>query len=202
MVSWLYWQNTVIFYYFTQIRCIPIQILIIQRFSDIELGLPVVGLACRLSYGRFSYLPQRSCMGVPFQISLRVRAHLMKHRRSLATDGNRKSIFFLFGAFWRHHVCNVKPQLQTSNNSFFRPLWGAKTRQKGNIRLPVAVHGSRTSVLKLPRLTSAPSHFSLPSPPGDLCLLARCWSQMVICSPILLILTCTLNRVGGGGGGG
>ena len=40
-VSWLYWQNTVIFYHFTQIRCIPIEILIIQRFSDSELGLPV-----------------------------------------------------------------------------------------------------------------------------------------------------------------
>ena len=41
-VSWLYWQNTVIFYHFTQIRCIPIQILIIQRFSDSDLGLPVI----------------------------------------------------------------------------------------------------------------------------------------------------------------
>ena len=40
-LSWLYWQNNVSFYHFTQIRCIPIQILIIQRFSDIELGLPV-----------------------------------------------------------------------------------------------------------------------------------------------------------------
>ena len=39
-LSWLYWQNNVSFYHFTQIRFIPIQILIIQRFSDIELGLP------------------------------------------------------------------------------------------------------------------------------------------------------------------
>ena len=44
-LSWLYWQNNVSFYHFTQIRCIPIQILIIQRFSDIELGLPVAQTA-------------------------------------------------------------------------------------------------------------------------------------------------------------
>ena len=41
-LSWLSWQNNFSFYHFTQIRCIPIQILIIQRFSDIELGLPVL----------------------------------------------------------------------------------------------------------------------------------------------------------------
>ena len=52
----------------------------------------------------------------------------LKHRRSWATDGNRKLKFFLFGAFWRHHVCNIKQQ--TSNKSFLHPLWGAKTRQK------------------------------------------------------------------------
>ena len=28
-------------------------------------------------------------------------------------EGNRKFIFFLFGAFSRHHVCNVKPQSST-----------------------------------------------------------------------------------------
>ena len=68
-----------------------------------------------------------------------------KHRRFWATDDNRKSIFFfLFGALWRHLVCNVKPQ--TSN----------KRAKKGNIWLPVAVRGSRTSLLKLPvkRLSS------------------------------------------------
>ena len=40
-VSWLYWQNNVSFHHFTQIRCIPKQILIVQRFSYVELGLAV-----------------------------------------------------------------------------------------------------------------------------------------------------------------
>ena len=40
-LSGLYRQNFVSFGHFTQIRCIPIQILIIQRFCYVELGLAV-----------------------------------------------------------------------------------------------------------------------------------------------------------------
>ena len=72
----------------------------------------------------------------------------LKHRHFWATDGNWKLNFSLFGAFTRHRVCTFKPQ--SSTRAF--PVRGKEQNhaKKGNIRLPVAVCGSRTSVLKLP----------------------------------------------------
>ena len=68
--------------------------------------------------------------------------------RAFELDGNQKLNFSLFGAFSRHRVCNVKPQ--SSTRAF--PDRGKEQNhaKKGNIRLPVAVRDSRTSVLKLP----------------------------------------------------
>ena len=64
---------------------------------------------------------------------------------NLSTDGDRKLNFSLFGAFLRHRVCNIKPQ--SSTRTF--PVCGKEQNhiKKGNIRLPIAVLGSRTSVL-------------------------------------------------------
>ena len=62
--------------------------------------------------------------------------------RSWATDGTRKSLFFLFGAFWRLHVCNVEPQ--TSNKKFSRPLClrskSAPKKEIFDFRLPSVAH--------------------------------------------------------------
>ena len=72
----------------------------------------------------------------------------LKHRRFWPTDGNWKLNFSLFGAFSRHHGCNVKPQW----SAWAFPVRGKEQNhaKKGNIQLPVAVRGLRTSVLKLP----------------------------------------------------
>ena len=55
---------------------------------------------------------------------------------------------YLFGAFSRHHVCNFKPH--SSTRAFHICGKEQNLVKKGNIRLPVAVRGSRTSVLKFP----------------------------------------------------
>ena len=72
----------------------------------------------------------------------------LKHRRSWATDGNRKSNV----AF-----CGVVLLLTTDRKSSCWWLWlnvtnamAWKRSKKGKIQFPVAVRGSKTSVLKFP----------------------------------------------------
>ena len=80
----------------------------------------------------------------------------LKHRRFWATDGNRKANVVGFGAL-------LPPTKELENPCFsirnltLRIKKSMIRAETENIRVPVAVRGSKTSVLNLPKRTTAPS---------------------------------------------